>query len=343
MAHHGARLSGLLGLVGLAASVGCGGVTPAATTTGAGGAGGGTHGDMDGGAGTHADAPAERPPTTVADGCSDVAKALCDALNGCAPLFVEYLYGDEATCISRAALSCTTDQMVPGITRTADDLVSCAAAAATTSCADALAGNFPSICSVKPGPVINGMACGSNWQCQSTYCNKTDACGVCSPREAAGGDCTVDEGCVAGLVCGNKKCVAPAGPNAACNLPGQPCRSDLYCTSPTGSGTCATRIAAGGPCADNPSDACDFVHGDICNTTNHTCVMIKVGKGGDMCSLASKTVCVGGVGPCSDFLLGGVCANPAQDGTACGGNAVCVPPATCVDKICRLPSAPDCH
>jgi hypothetical protein len=28
---------------------------------------------------------------------------------------------------------------------------------------------------------------------------------------------------------------------------------------------------------------------------------------------------------------------------SCGGNAVCIPPATCENKICRLPSAPDCH
>ncbi len=323
-----ARLSGLVvELVGLAAvaAIGCGGVTAASP---------------DGGSGV--DAPAEVQTVTPAEGCNQVAKATCDALNGCAPIFFEEQYGDEPTCISRAVLSCMTDQSVSGITRTADDLVSCAKAAATTSCADALAGNFPSACSVKPGTVVNGMACGSDWQCQSTYCNKTDACGVCGPRQAMNGDCTANDGCVTGLVCGNKKCVAPAELGVACNLPGQPCRSDLYCTSMTGSGTCAAKQGAGGPCADNPSDACDFVHGDICNTNDHTCVMIKIGKGGDTCSLASKTVCAGGVAPCSDILLGGVCANPAQDGAACGGNAVCVPPATCVDRICRLPSAPNC-
>ena len=332
MPHRSARLFGLVACLAVGAAA-CGSVTATATDGAAG----------KGGAG--ADAAVDKPMTTIADGCNQVAKALCDTLNGCAPVFVQYLYGDEPTCISRAVLSCMTDQMVTGIARTADDLVSCAKAAATTSCSDALAGNFPSVCAVMPGPVANGAACGSDWQCQSTYCNKTDACGVCSPRAVAGADCTVDGGCVAGLVCANKKCVAPAGPSAPCNLPAQPCRADLYCTSAAGSGTCQTRIEPGGACADNPADACDIFMGGVCNTiaNANTCVTIKIAAGGDVCGLAAKTACVGGVAPCSNPLTGGVCANPAQDGEACGDKAVCVPPATCVDKICRLPSAPDCH
>jgi hypothetical protein len=324
-----ARLTGLVGLAGLVCGAGCGSVTPAA---------------QDGAAGKGVDAAAEMPAVTVADGCNQVAKALCDTLNGCAPVFVQYLYGDEPTCISRAVLSCMTDQSVSGITRTADDLVSCAKAAATTSCPDALAGSFPSACAVKPGTVVNGMACGSDWQCTSTYCNKTDTCGVCSPRQAAGGACTADDGCVAGLVCATKTCVMPGGPGVACNLPGQPCRSDLYCTSMTGSGTCKARAEAGASCSDNTRDACDIFQGGVCNTIANadTCVTISIAKGGDKCSLASKTACVGGIGPCSDILLGGVCANPAQDGEACDNKNVCVPPATCVNALCRLPSAPDC-
>jgi len=317
-----ARLSGLVfGLLGFASTLGagCGGVTAAS----------------DGGN----DAPA----VTAADACMQVAQALCGALDGCAPFIVSEQYGDKATCISRAQLSCMTDQSTTGIARTPNDLVACAKAAVGISCTDALTGNYPAACDPKPGTIINGMACGSNLQCQSTYCNKTDVCGVCSPRHDASGACTTNDGCAKGLVCASSVCVKPAGMGEACNLPGQPCRSDLACSSSSAPGTCGPKIGVGGDCTAN-SDLCDFTKGSICNVfaTPKVCIMINIAKPGDKCSLASKTGCVGGTDPCTNLLLGGVCANPAEDGAACGGNDVCIPPATCVNKICRLPSAPSC-
>jgi hypothetical protein len=279
------------------------------------------------------------------EGCGQMATALCNALNACAPVFVQEQWGDATTCVARAKLSCTTDQGIPSITRTPDDLVACAKMVPSLSCADALAGKYPAACQPKPGMIANGAACGSNLQCTSTYCNKTDTCGVCSPRGAAGGACTVNEGCMNGLVCANKACVAPAEMGGACNLPGQPCRADLYCSASAGAGTCLARVEVGGSCAGNTGDACDVFKGAVCNTVfnANTCVTIMIAKGGDACGLAIKTACVGGVAPCSNPLTTGTCANPAQDGATCGGSAVCLPPATCVSGICRLPSTPDCH
>jgi hypothetical protein len=315
----------LVGLFGMAsiAGAGCGGVTASPTP--------------DGG-----DAPAETAPLTTDEGCNRVGEALCDVLDGCAPSALKVLYGDKATCVSRVVLSCTTDQKVEGISRTADDLVKCAQQVSTAACADLLAGKFPDVCSVNPGNTPGGAPCGSDWQCETTYCRKLDAkCGVCGPRAAAGADCTADAGCQKGLVCANKKCAAPAGPGADCNLPNQPCRTDLYCTSASGAGKCAAKMGAGAPCADN-SDACDFVKGVICNPVNHTCETLSVAKGGEACGLGTRTLCVGFVAPCSNFLVGGVCANPAEDGATCGGNAVCIPPAECLGGVCQLPSAIDC-
>jgi hypothetical protein len=273
--------------------------------------------------------------------CNQVAQALCDALDRCAPVFVQEQYGDATTCVSRTSLSCMSDQALPSVARTPDDLVRCAQAEPGISCPDALAGKLPSACETKPGSLANGVACGSNLQCQSAYCNKTDACGVCGPRQGANGPCTVNDGCMTGLVCANKTCVTPAELGGTCNLPSQPCRADLYCTAANGPGMCAARMAAGGSCADNPGDACDVFKGNICNTADHTCLIIAIAKGGEMCGIVNKAACVGGIAPCSG-LLTGICANPAQDGEACGGTAVCVPPATCVNKVCRLPSAPNC-
>jgi hypothetical protein len=274
-----------------------------------------------------------------------VAAALCDRISTCSPTALKLFYGDVATCSSRAALGCMTDQGTSGITRTPDDLVACADAVKPAACTDLLANKYPPICDVKPGTAINGTACGSDWQCVSTYCNKTDmACGVCGPRQAAGGDCTVDAGCNKGLVCANKKCVAPGGPDADCHPVNQPCRGDLYCAKATNK--CTAKVGAGASCVDD--QACDLTKGVIC--IQMTCTMINVAGAGSTCGLPSKTLCTGfsGLGqaqdPCSNILGNGVCAKTADDGTACGmDHKVCLAPAACVNGVCRLPSVPNCH
>jgi hypothetical protein len=298
------------------------------------------------GTGGSADAAAEAAPLTAAEGCAQVAKALCERLDACSPTALKLFYGDRATCATRAALGCTTDQGVTGTTRTPDDLAKCAAALAPTSCADLLANQYPAACDIKPGTGANGTACGSDWQCQSTYCGKTDACGVCGPRQPAGGDCTVDGGCLKGLVCANKKCIAPAGPGGDCNPPNEPCRGDLYCAKDTAK--CTAKVGAGGSCVDD--QACDLTKGVVCNGVSHTCEMISVSGAGGACGLAAKALCTGFTGfgagqdPCSNILGNGVCAKTAEDGTACGTeHKVCLAPASCVMGVCRLPSAPNCH
>jgi hypothetical protein len=330
------HLACLLGLTVAAAgagAIGCGSVSPAAP-------------DGGGGGGNGADAAAESAtPVTTEQGCNQEAKALCDALDGCTPILVKLLYGDKTVCIARAVLSCTTDQSVAGITRTPADMVSCAQALATASCPDLLAGKYPEVCATKPGTVINGAACGSDWQCQSTYCVKTGACGVCGPRQASGGDCAVDGACQSGMVCASKKCVTPAGPGGDCNPPGLPCRGDLFCAK---SAKCTAKVGVGGSCADTPAEACDFSKGAVCTGANQTtCEMANVAKGGEACGALTRTVCVGGLEPCSNFFLGGgICANPANDGEACGPAASgkkCIPPANCEMGLCRLPSAANCH
>ncbi|HVZ71845.1 MAG TPA: hypothetical protein VHJ20_05660 [Polyangia bacterium] len=293
--------------------------------------------------GSAIDAPLDAPPT-AASACAQVAAALCDRLDACSPTALKVFYGDKATCTTRANLSCTTDQGTSGIKRTPDDLVACATALGPARCADLLANQYPAACDDMPGLVVNGAACGSNLQCVSTYCNKMDAaCGVCSPRQQAGGDCTVDDGCVKGLVCANKKCVTPGDVGADCNPPNQPCRADLYCGKVMAK--CLAKVGVGAACPDD--QACDLTRGAVC--IKGVCEMIDVAKAGDACGLPTKTVCTGfqGLGagdPCSNLLTGGICARTAEDGTACGmDHKVCLAPATCVEGVCRLPSAPNCH
>jgi hypothetical protein len=318
-----------------AAVVGCGSVT-AINPDGGGGAGGAGSG----GSGP-ADSAIDQAPT-IGQACDQTAAALCDALEMCASFMVRVLYGDKATCVSRVALGCAGDQSVPGTTRTVADVVACGQAVVTASCTDLFASRYPEACRVKPGERVNGTACGSDWQCQSTYCRKTGQCGVCAPKADLGGACTVDGGCLAGMLCANSRCVTPGGAGASCN-DNQPCRNDLYCPSAT-AGMCAAKVDAAGPCADSAS-ACDLAKGVACNPFTMVCDRVGVAKGGEGCGLINGglTICVG-LNPCRGLV--GVCASPAADGTACGAAADglnCVPPAQCDMGICRLPSAQSCN
>jgi hypothetical protein len=312
---------------------GCGKVTPGAADNGdAGNDGGG------------ADAQADVPITTD-DGCNREAQAICNALADCAMVWVQYLYGDKVTCVARLARSCNDEQKAMGVTRTPDDLAACGADVATTSCADLLASRFPASCQVKPGTIENGVGCGTDWQCASGYCGKKNSdCGVCGPRAALGGDCTADDGCQQGMVCANNKCAVPADLNGPCNLPNQPCRSDLFCT---GDGRCAAKLGAGETCRGLLSADCDIFHGFVCNgLLTGTCAQVTVAKGGEACGGGTSTICQD-LNPCtgSTATQTGLCAAPAGDGEACGGSGQsnCLPPATCVMNVCRLPSAPACH
>ncbi len=325
----------------------CGSVTPSNRdgSAGTGGSGGGSD------AGTGDLAP--DVPLTVEKACDKMAAEICDALDACAAPVVQVFYGDKKTCVERQTLGCNLDQSVAGITRSAADISACGDAVKSASCPDLVASRFPEACAVKPGPRVNGMGCGSDWQCDSTYCRRADmACGVCGPRMAEGQACTVPTGCQAGMVCAaSMQCATPRELGAACgdNLP---CRSDLYCTKAI-AGTCAPKVGQeGGACVDS-TNACDIIQGVACNIfaapANRTCEKLGVAKGGDACGIVNGglTVCVA-LSPCSGLLgLSGACPNPAGDGAPCGAgtpnNANCLAPAQCVAGICRLPSAPSCN
>jgi hypothetical protein len=316
--------AGVLALAALGAA--CGKVTPAEI-------------DTDGGGGDTV------TPLTADQACGQEAQAICDALAGCATFWIQLLYGDKPTCVARQKVSCMDDQSVVGTTRAPADIVACAQAGATATCPDLLAGKLPAECQLKPGVLVNGRACGSDWQCQSTYCNKHGLqCGTCGPRAAAGADCADSDGCQTGLVCAGSRCVTPGVVGGACDATIQPCRSDLYCTP---AATCAKRVGVGGSCADS-SDACAITQGVACNGLNHVCEKVAVAAGGAACGIVDRTLtlCVA-LDPCVGATLTapGVCADPAGDGEACGksaSNRNCLSPATCDMDVCRLPSTPSC-
>jgi hypothetical protein len=320
----------------------------AGTGVGGGGAGGGMAGTGVGGGVGGGGAGGTAAAPTVAEACEQFASTLCNRLNGCAPFVAQISYGDMATCKARVMLGCTRDLTVPDSNQTTTGMVTCARDANNATCADLLANKFPTSCQIKPGNRINGEGCGSPWQCVSTHCERNSAdCGVCAARAAAGGTCTMDEGCTLGLVCGAGRCVAPGAPGAACSAMA-PCRSDLYCSTPTS--TCATPLPLGATCMGD-TGACDLRQGVSCNIfgSPQKCEMVAAAKGGDACGIVGNvlTLCIA-FNNCNGLSLiplstMGTCPNPAGDGQACNDNVHCLPPANCVGGLCRLPSSSTCN
>jgi hypothetical protein len=329
----------------------CGSITAVSSDGGGGSAAGGTSGGAGGGGGANPDGGAlDGPvdaPVTAAEACRQQAVAICDALEECATIAVKFFYVDKPVCVTRQMLGCMTDQAVPGTTRTPADILGCTRDIVAASCANLLASKIPDSCLVKPGPQASGTVCGSDWQCQSAYCQKDATCGRCVDRGGAGAACTVDAGCMTGLACANNVCVAPATLAMACDN-NHPCRSDMYCTKAI-LGTCQLKVGLGAPCADSDK-ACDIYKSVACNPFTKMCETFNVAAGGDACGIVSGalTVCVD-LGPCPGFSLlqaQGVCANLAADGAACGDAAAgvkCLPPASCVVGTCQLPSVPNCQ
>jgi hypothetical protein len=239
------------------------------------------------------------------------------------------------------------DLMVPDTTQTPTDMVACARDASNAVCDDLLADMLPASCRIKPGPRLNGEGCGSSWQCMSTHCEKTTGdCGVCAPRAAANGACTVNGGCMPGLVCAMQKCVTPGQMGAACNA-ANPCRGNLYCSAKTN--TCQPPVAAGGSC-DMDNNACDTKNGVGCNifVSPNRCENVAAAKGGESCGIVNGTLtfCIV-FNTCNGLSLiplstMGTCPNPAGDGQACTDNVHCMAPANCVGGLCRLSGAASC-
>jgi hypothetical protein len=312
------------------AAAACGNVSPNGGSGGSGGGSGGTGGG---------------PPPTAEQACDQFSQVFCEALHTCANFLVQVLYGDATTCTSRTKLACVTDQSVPGIARAPQDIVTCANAARTATCEDLIANRLPTACDPVPGPNINGAGCGSSLQCQSGHCEKGgNNCGTCAPRQAANGTCTVDEGCARGLVCANQRCVAPKDLGGDCDPQNSPCRANLYCDK--NSHQCAMRVGAGSPCSAD-SNACDPLQSVACNgfAATPTCQAVGVAKGGEACGIVNGTltICIE-LDNCAGASLAqpGSCAAPAGDGEQCSDQRHCVPPASCVEGLCRLPSVANC-
>ncbi|MGZ3439973.1 MAG: hypothetical protein ACXVDD_10665 [Polyangia bacterium] len=280
---------------------------------------------------------------TADQACSDLSHALCTQLSQCAPPLITSVYGDVATCETRAKLNCVPSLMAPSTSATPDKLDHCATAVTTLSCNALFTRDTPAACKPDPGKLVNGSACGDDAQCTSAYCKKAagQVCGVCGMRSPAGVACSVDDDCDFTLACAMSVCVAHGAVGATCDG-GHPCATPNVCKG----GVCATPAGAGQPCDPVVKD-CDATQALYCNPTTRICAQATFAGAGQPCGLVNGGfVGCSGSGHCKlgAASLMGTCLAPAADGAACDSTngPDCVSPAQCIGAVCKLPNPAGC-
>jgi len=273
---------------------------------------------------------------------TNAANAICDALQKCSPLLVQISYGDVATCKTRSKLGLQPALTANGTSLTASSLASCAQDLANATCDQLTTRDLPESCRTKPGTLQDGAACGADQQCQNRLCRKQagTACGACSKLGASGTDCKINEECEFGLGCAGGKCAPFKGAGEKCDATNR-CKPTLTCQS----GTCGTPAGVDATCSSPGLESeCDLAKGVACGV-DKKCTQIQFVGPGQPCGLVEgKFVSCGGAGRCTALTGGGTCQAPAADGSACddANGPLCVAPARCIGKVCKLDDPSTC-
>ena len=245
--------------------------------------------------------------------CQAFAGAFCARLSACSSQLLAAVYGTQAVCAERLALSCQLGAGARDVPRSPLGIAGCSEALAAASCNALLDNALPPACSTLPGLRADGAACGADAQCQSTRCARSSdgPCGVCRALAAANEPCRAASDCYVGLVCSaDGACRAPAAQGQACDAT-HPCSWDR--------------------------DSCDRSLGLWCGTSR-SCEPWRLASSTQACGLNGDvlSVCTAGA-QCSDAARGGMCLGPLADGAACGANAApCLVPARCSAGRCAI-------
>ena len=165
---------------------------------------------------------------------------------------------------------------------------------------------------------------------------------MCGKRVAAGEACDTDDDCLDNGACRQQVCVKYVEAGGTCDDT-HPCLPSLYCNS----GTCAQPAAEGASCEVLKQGSCDLLRGLYCDPQTKTCQKIALAGAGESCGLVGGvyTACKAS-GTCdTDATLAGTCKAPAADGASCDltKGPGCVPPASCVDGLCKLEDPTACQ
>lgn len=280
---------------------------------------------------------------SAAQACEEMSIAGCSKLYECTPFTMSLSYPDEATCVVRSKLQCSTGALPNGSNGTPASIAACAAAVVAMSCEDLIAGVQPVACNIA-GTLASGAACAGDDQCSSGFCKKSAVCGVCADKVASGVACTQSGECANGLACagtGSKTCQPHRVVGASCSTM-EPCRSDLYCHA----GACAVPAkTVGASCVATEAGSCDSRSGLFCSPVASTCAAVTLAEVGSPCGFVGGTtvLCKSGA-QCKYTGAMGLCVAHAADGASCDmSNAIgCLAPASCVNNVCTVPTRPTC-
>ena len=350
-------------LCALVALVGCGG--GAASSSGSGGKGEGGTGTGTGGAGgmvtapkmdARADGPGLAPDAAVpvdlapdlasVEFCDGYATKFCERLSACSLPYLTGVYGTMQGCQERLGLECRTEATLAGSGLTGATGMACAGALGTASCEDLLGDSVPA-CQLK-GTLAKGAACGSGTQCASGFCRlpETAFCGKCDTPGGADAPCDSDSSCEFPLLCSEAGRCARAGAEGEfcnetrpCKAAGLFCAGDNTCKRPSGEGKACNRSAP------MPLQPCEI--GFSCRpSANGLCRSIRLVEVGQNCGISpsgSTVILCTASGSC----VNGMCRPPGKDGERCtpsplGDSGGCLPPALCLEGLCKLPDPASC-
>lgn len=281
------------------------------------------------------------------EGCAAFARALCDKQIQCSAYIAKLYSQNVETCYQAITNDCSVSGSGSGSAFTDQKAGACAQRWAAASCDDALTASVGPDCH-PPGMLVDGSACGSDFQCASLACDVVlNGCGKCVPRPKLDEACT--DYCDFGSQCVQGKCVPFRKQGEACDAIAS-CLPSLACLQ----GSCAPPMVGASCGADWE---CTVVGAQYCDRNSLTCkpFPITVVKVGDACArLNDGTVyrCPPN-SYCKMPQAGaafGICTNLPTPGEPCvqlsdgaGGTfGVCDYAGICVNNTCQAYSTAMC-
>lgn len=319
---------------------------------------GGCGDSHDGGGGE--DVPVEDLPRAWAETfCSAVTECvgptLAELFLGASDCVTTFEYGFEDGAMADLQSAIDSGRVSYDSSKVGD----CLAEIEASGCA-ALDNPMPDACNeALEGTVEDGGDCSLDFECMGrSFCDRAPGTcpGECSPPRAAGGDCTDNAHCEAGLVCSNEtsRCVAPAGVGEPCEQGEPQCESGLLCIGADDDagtpGSCRTRgevfVAAEG-------ETCDLEGGTWCQE-GLSCVITEASLAGVtlecQAEVAAGASCFVGLPdqcPSDQYCAGhnlmlgmpeGTCEPLPGSGDPCAEvflGARCAADHVCVSDVCR--------
>jgi hypothetical protein len=297
------------------------------------------------------DAPAS-PSWSAA--CSAYAQAVC-RLTACYPNTLYTQFGSGQSCEDRyGGAACEARVTSAGSHVTPSNLVACAQALATQSCADYLV-RFPAECSWQ-GDRVDGSSCTYSPQCQSGICVPAlgTFCGTCRAKVPVGASCPATARlCQDGLICVGSVCPGPVTDAGTCNQSTQ-----WVCTKPGSDGDACISVGqcnwglacVGGRCVrvKGRGEACTAAI-ECDPEQDLTCILNASGKGstcmarsyagaGESCDgtvglgCLDNAICKGKDGAPAAI---GVCSGAVGNGSSCGTGVACQMPSLCIKGKCQ--------